>query len=219
MATGQTIKPRGLHAFINLSRLEALGDAVFAFALTLLALDLRLPATETSGLADGLIALAPRLLIFLMAFLTIGNQWDVHQRTMLRVARADGLFVWLNLLALMFVTLLPASADILGRYPVQPLALACFGGNMALLGFASWLMWVHAAQGGHLLVEGTDPELVRLISRLWLMSPIVFALTIPIAYLSVYPVYLLWVLLPVVSYLSIARRLRQYGTEIEQDTP
>lgn len=47
------------HAFVNLHRLEALGDGVFTFALTLLALDLRLPDIGTTGLAAGLIALAP----------------------------------------------------------------------------------------------------------------------------------------------------------------
>lgn len=203
------------HAFVNLNRLEALGDAVFAFALTLLALDLRLPDIGSTPLAQGLVALAPRLAVFLLAFLTIANQWDVHQRTMLRVVRADGLFVWLNLLALMFVTLLPASVDILGRYLTQPLALACFGVNMLLLGLSSWLMWQHASHKRRLIDEQTDASLITMLSRLWLMSPLVFALTIPLSLVSVPLVYFLWVLLPIISYTSIGRRLRHYAKERE----
>src|SRR5512140_3206696 len=89
------------HRFVNMSRLEALGDAIFAFALTLLALDLRLPAIEPSALAQAMLALIPRLVIFVFTFLAIAQEWDVHQRTMMHIAHADGVFVWLYLLSLM----------------------------------------------------------------------------------------------------------------------
>ena len=82
-------KPRRV---VKLSRLEALGDAVFAFALTLLALDLRLPEIAPEGLGQGILTLIPKLLVFVFAFLVIAQEWDVHQRTMLHIARADGLF-------------------------------------------------------------------------------------------------------------------------------
>ncbi len=96
----------------NLSRLEALGDAVFAFALTLLALDIRLPQIASNALAQGLWVLLPKLLVFVFAFLLIAQQWDVHQRTMMHIDHADGLFVWLYLLSLMFVVLMPASREL-----------------------------------------------------------------------------------------------------------
>jgi uncharacterized membrane protein len=214
MPDNQTANPKD-HTFVNLHRLEALGDALFAFALTLLALDLRLPDLGTTGLAESLVALGPRLAIFLLAFLTIANQWDVHQRTMLRVVRADGLFVWLNLLSLMFVTLLPASVDILGRYSTQPLALTCFALNMLLLGLSSWLMWKHASDNRRLVDEQIDASLITMLSRLWLMSPLVFALTIPLSLISVPLVYLVWLLLPIISYTSIGMRLRRYNKASE----
>jgi len=129
---------------VNLSRLETLGDAIFAFALTLLALDIRLPEIEPTALAQGILTLLPKLLVFVFAFLVIAQQWDVHQRTMLHIVRADGIFLWLNILSLTFVVLMPASADILGRYPLQPLALVFFGMNTALLCLASWVMWQYA---------------------------------------------------------------------------
>jgi uncharacterized membrane protein len=110
----------GPHRLVNLSRLEALGDAIFAFALTLLALDLRLPETQPDALAQGISALLPKLLVFVFAFLVIAQEWDVHQRTMMHIVRADGILVWLCILSLMFVVLMPASADILGRFPLQP---------------------------------------------------------------------------------------------------
>jgi hypothetical protein len=68
------------HRFGKLSRLESLGDAIFAFALTLLALDIRLPEIDPAALARGILALLPKLLIFVLAFLVIAQEWDVYQR-------------------------------------------------------------------------------------------------------------------------------------------
>ena len=203
------------HRFFNLSRLEALGDAVFAFALTLLALDIRLPPTEPNALAQGILALLPKLLIFAFAFLVIGHQWDVHQRTLMLIIRVDGVFVWLYLLSLMFVVLMPASADILGRYPLQPLALAFFGANTALLCLASWIMWQYASHAGRLLDDGIEPAIIKLIGRLWLSTPVIIAVTIPLAFVSVYPVYIVWFLLPVLSYANINRVLRHTREDLK----
>jgi uncharacterized membrane protein len=75
-----------------LPRLEILGDAIFAFALTLLALDIRLPEIEPHALAQGVLTLLPKLLVFVFVFLVIAQQWDVHRRTMLHIVRADGIF-------------------------------------------------------------------------------------------------------------------------------
>jgi uncharacterized membrane protein len=200
MARHQKAVVENVHHFINLTRLEALGDAVFAFALTLLALDLRLPVTEPNALAQGILALLPKLLIFVFAFLVIVQQWDVHQRTLVHIAHADGTFVWLNLLSLMFVVLMPASADILGRYPLQPLSLVFFGTNTSLLCLASWFMWHYASHSGKLLDNNIEPHMVKTIARLWLYPPLIIAVTIPLGYFSVYPVYIIWFLLPVISY-------------------
>ncbi len=199
------------HRIVNLSRLEALGDAIFAFALTLLALDLKLPEIEPSALGQGILAMLPKLLIFVFAFLVIAQEWDVHQRTMMHIARADGLFVWLNLLSLMFVVLMPASADILGRYPLQPLALVFFGINTALLCLTSWAMWQYASYRRRLLDEQMPTDAIILIRRLWLFPPIIIALTMPLGFVNVLPVYLIWVLMPIVSYsfsLWAFRRMR-----------
>jgi uncharacterized membrane protein len=191
---------RGPHPAVNLSRLEALGDAIFGFALTLLALDLRLPEVKPDALGQAVLTLLPKLIVFVFAFLVIAQQWDVHQRTMTHVARADGTFVWLYLLSLMFVVLMPTSADMLVRYPLQPLSLLFFGANTALLCLASWTMWRHASQARRLLDDSIDPYMVKLIGRLWLYPPLIIAVTMPLSFVSVYPVYILWILMPVISY-------------------
>ncbi|MGE5073638.1 MAG: TMEM175 family protein [Anaerolineae bacterium] len=198
----------------SLARLETLGDAIFGFSLTLLALDLRLPDVSPNALAQGMLSMLPRLLIFMFTFLVVAQQWDVHQRTVSHITHADSLLVWLYLLSLMFVVLMPASSDILARYPLQPLSLAFFGANTALLCLASWGMWRHASHNMRLLDGSMRPELVRLIDRLWLYPAVLIVLTMPLGFVSVYPVYVLWFLMPVISYsysTVLARRKRQRG--------
>ncbi len=200
MSTRRRLSSETQRPLVNLSRLETLGDAIFAFSLTLLALDLRLPDVAPSALTPGILALLPRLLIFVFAFLVIAQEWDVHQRTVLHIVRADGTYVWLYLLSLMFVVLMPASADILGRYPLQPPSLVFFGANTALLCVASWAMWQYASHRGRLIDPQLDERTVRLIASLWLYPPLVIVITIPLGFVSVYPVYAIWILMPVVSY-------------------
>ncbi len=195
---------------ITLTRLEALGDAIFAFALTLLALDIRLPDIESSGLARGIIMLLPKLLVFVFAFLLIAQEWDVHQRTMIHIVRTDGIFVWLYLLSLMCVVLMPVSANVLGRFPLQPLAIVFFGINMALLCMASWIMWQYASHKGNLLDESIEPYLIRLLSRLWLYPPMIIIITIPLSFICVYPVYIIWFLMPIISYSYSTWAFRRY---------
>jgi uncharacterized membrane protein len=214
MPTRKEYADRKTSPIVNLSRLEALGDAVFAFALTLLALDLRLPEINVNALPQGILALLPKLLIFVFAFLLIAQQWDVHQRTMLHIARADSIFVWLYLISLMFVVLMPASADILGRFPLQPISLAFFGINTALLSLASWMMWHYASSNrGRLLDQDIKPYIVKMISRLWLYPPIIILVTVPLALLNVYLVYGIWFLMPVVSYSYSTWAFRKFGKE------
>lgn len=210
MPTHSKITPPRSYGLVDLPRLKSLADAVFAFSLTLLALDLRLPAVAPDALAQGLLSIFPKLLIFVFTFLVIAQEWDVHQRTMLHVERADSPFVWLCLLALMFVVLMPASADVLGRYPLQPLALVLFGINTALLCLASWAMWRYAAGRGRLLSLDMDPYVVRLIGRLWLYPPLVIVATMPLGFVNVFPVYAIWLLMPFVSYGYSVWAFRRY---------
>ena len=188
------------HRVVNLSRLEALGDAIFAFALTLLAMDIRVPVIEPNALAQGILSLLPKLLVFVFSFLAIAQAWYNHQRTMMHIVRSDRTFLWLYLLSLMFVVLMPASADILGRYPLQPLSLVFFGINTALLCLASWIMWQYASHPGKLLDDDIEPAGVKLIARLWLYTPLIIVVTMRLVFVCVYPVYVAWLLMPLIFY-------------------
>src|SRR5215831_18223330 len=119
---------------VDLVRLNALSDGVFAIALTLLVLDIRVPDNTLAGdLSTVLVGLAPKLVIYLISFIVIGGAWGSHQRMLSQIKRGDGLLVWFNLLSLLFVTLVPASAVLLGRFPGELIAIACFAADVILI--------------------------------------------------------------------------------------
>lgn len=103
---------------VEMGRLKSLSDGIFAVALTLLVLDIRIPADALiCDLPTKLVELSPKALIYLISFVVIGGAWGSHQRMIGQLERGDGLLVWFNLFSLLFVTLVPASAALLGQSP------------------------------------------------------------------------------------------------------
>src|SRR5258707_4299341 len=104
----------------NLSRLAALSDGIFAVAMTLLVLDLRVPLSSAiqseQALWDTLVQLAPRFLTYLMSFLTLGIFWVGQQTQLNHFARSNRNLAWIHLTFLLGVTLLPFSTALLADF-------------------------------------------------------------------------------------------------------
>jgi uncharacterized membrane protein len=101
----------------SVERLAALSDGVFAVAMTLLVLDLRAPAADAvhseADLWHALIALAPRLLVYLMTFLTLGIFWVGQQTQLNYLERGSRELSWTYLGFLFCVTLTPFSTSLI----------------------------------------------------------------------------------------------------------
>jgi uncharacterized membrane protein len=179
-------------SLVELNRLNNLSDGVFAFALTLLAIDIRLPEGLPIGdLPNNLLKLAPKFMVYLISFLVIGGAWGAHQRMLKQIKRGDGVLVWFNLFCLLFVALLPASAALLGRYPTASLAITCFALDVALIQLATLWLWRHAGRQD-LINPKLDPRVVKSIGRRLTLSTVIFALSIPLALWNIWITYLLW---------------------------
>jgi Endosomal/lysosomal potassium channel TMEM175 len=122
----------------SVERLAALSDGIFAVAMTLLVLDLRLPATEAihgeHDLWRALVALAPRLLVYMMSFLTLGIFWVGQQTQLSHLARSDRSLTWIHILFLFGVSLTPFSTMLLGEHTGLRIALLVYWANILLLG-------------------------------------------------------------------------------------
>ena len=136
----------------NLDRLAALSDGVFGVALTLLVLDLRVPAAQSvhgeHDLWRALVSLAPRLLPYLMTFMTVGIFWVGQQAQLNLFQRADRTLTWLHIGFLFVVTLTPFSTALLAEFLAYRSALAVYWLNIFLLGGALYASWVYARNAG-----------------------------------------------------------------------
>jgi uncharacterized membrane protein len=88
----------------SVERLAALSDGLFAVAMTLLVLDLKVPASHAietdQALLTALAELAPRLVVYLMSFLTLGIFWVGQQTQLSHFARGDRHLTWIHLIFL-----------------------------------------------------------------------------------------------------------------------
>lgn len=132
----------------SVERLAALSDGIFAVAMTLLVLDLKVPATEAvhdeRRLAFALLAIAPRLLMFLMSFITLGIFWVGQQTQLNYLERSDRALSWIHLAFLALVCMIPFSTALLAEFIHYRLALLLYWINILLLGTMLYLTWTCA---------------------------------------------------------------------------
>ncbi|MEB0059964.1 MULTISPECIES: TMEM175 family protein [unclassified Variovorax] len=127
------------------NRLEALTDGIFAVAMTLLVLDLRIPdeigsPTDEASLVHALLALTPKLIPYLLSFYLLGVSWLslIKVRSRSEVVGA-GYARWC-LLYLLFVTLLPFSTVVMGRFTAYAAATALYAANIGLVAATGFLL-------------------------------------------------------------------------------
>ncbi len=129
-------------------RIAAISDGVFAVALTLLILDVRLPDGSRENLMASLVAIAPRLGIFALSFAIVSYYWILHHLIFGSLRGVKLGLMWANMLFLFTVVVLPFSTGVLGRYLLDAPALALYGVNLAACTatlFAAW--WVAERSG------------------------------------------------------------------------
>ena len=182
--------------YVNLERLTFLVDGVFAITMTLLVLELRLPETRTASLSQSLLALVPRLYIYFIAFYSIANHWIVHQRMFRHITNADSKMLWLTILGLLFITLIPASTAIVGRYPTEKLAAACFSANSFLQGMTVWIFWAYVSKNFKNFAADSDPRMLEITSQVWFVITIGWLVSILLSFVNVYLTYASWILWP-----------------------
>lgn len=123
----------------NPKRLEALSDGVFAIAMTLLVLDLRVPLRDEIHseleLFHSFLALAPRLLSYLLGMITLGIYWTGNATLLGLIDRSERNFTWITIFFLLTISLIPFSTAFLGEFIDFKFAVGIYGLNLVLLGW------------------------------------------------------------------------------------
>jgi uncharacterized membrane protein len=145
---------------VKSARIEAFSDGVFAIAITLLVLDLKLPGT--GSLTHQLLAAWPRYLAYVVSFLTIGIMWMNHHTIFGHVTRVDRPLLALNLLLLMGVVAIPFPTSLVAEHlhgAGGPTATVTYGLVMIAISAAFAGIWVyvvtHASRLGAALPRQT----------------------------------------------------------------
>jgi uncharacterized membrane protein len=155
----------------SVERLAALSDGIFGVAMTLLLLELHVPA-KVPGMNEGdlrnaLVRLAPELLVYLMSFLTLGIFWVGQQTQLNHLERSERHLTWIHLAFLFLVTLMPFSTRLLTEFITYRTALIAYWANIFLLGALLYLSWGRATRAG-LVKSDTPPKVVNAIfRRIW----------------------------------------------------
>ena len=170
-------------------RLAALSDGVFAVAMTLLALDLRAPAVEAihseHDLGRALLVLSPRLLMYMMSFLTLGIFWVGQQTQLNHLDRSSRSLTWIHLAFLFVVTTVPFTTALLAEFTRYRTALLVYWLNIFLLGATLYWSWVCAIGSG--LVKQDVPALVSdAIKRRIVVAQSLYALGALLCFFSSY---------------------------------
>jgi uncharacterized membrane protein len=152
----------------SVERLAALSDGIFGVAMTLLLLELHVPAKDLirseGDLRHALAALAPQLLVYLMSFLTLGIFWVGQQTQLNHLEHSERHLTWIHLAFLFLVTLMPFSTRLLTEFITYRTALIAYWANILLLGAMLYLSWGRATRAG-LLKSDTPPRVVDAICR------------------------------------------------------
>jgi uncharacterized membrane protein len=136
----------------SVERLAALSDGIFGVAMTLLLLDLRVPARELihdeRDLRAALVLLLPQLLVYLMSFMTLGIFWVGQQTQLNNLTKSDRHLTWVHLAFLFPVTILPFSTRLLAEFITYRTALVVYWLNILVLGVLLYAGWVRATRAG-----------------------------------------------------------------------
>lgn len=163
----------------SVERLAALSDGVFAIAMTLLVLDLRVPASESvhqqRDLWRALITMSPRFVMFGMSVMTLGIFWVGQQTQFNHLRRSDRDLSWIHIAFLGFVSLTPFSTALLGEYTRYRAALLVYWINILLLGATLYWSWV-CALGSGLVKEDLSPEISQAVKRRIIVAQSLYAL-------------------------------------------
>jgi uncharacterized membrane protein len=151
------------------ARIEAFSDGVFAIAITLLIIEVHVPAhRHADTLGHELLAAWPSYFGYLTSFLTIGVMWLNHHHVFTLLDRYDHTHMLLNLVLLLLIAFLPFPTAVLARFigtDGAQAAVALYGGTLVLVAMAFFFWWRYASSGRRLIAPHVPQEQVDATTR------------------------------------------------------
>ena len=180
---------------INKARLEQFSDGVFAIAITLLALELKVPILVSESINSSikeLLPLIPNIATFILSFITIAIFWVNHHQLTRHIETVSRRIIWSNMFFLLFVTLIPFATSVVAENPGNALSVLTYSfilfGNS--ISFTGVRFFVHKHEG-----DTSKPF------RRSLVGPILYGLAVILAFVSIKGTYALLLIPPLFYFL------------------
>lgn len=170
---------------LNVNRIQALTDAVFAIVITILSLTLEVPPGENeanlkSFMLDQII---PKLFIFFLGFIIVGAFWvDTHFNHH-HMVKTNIFSIWLNIVFLMFVCLIPFSSGFLANYLYTSISVIIYSVNLILVSLLHLAMLVYSWKK-RFIDEKVDKQLYHNMCWRIILPTIIYTLIIPLSFLK-----------------------------------
>ena len=186
-------------------RLEALSDGIFAFAMTLLVIGLNLPDKTTLVQSNAfalqyILALYSDFFHYVLAFLILGAFWLSQHQQFHSVRVPDKIFIWINLVTLMFVALLPFSTSFSGDFTHASVGAMVFEANLFAIGMGMTCQWWYATNYNHLTESTLKPAYIRRVLMGNLIVPTVSVICFLVALTGSLWSSALYMTLPLIDY-------------------
>ncbi|RPJ61109.1 MAG: DUF1211 domain-containing protein [Acidobacteria bacterium] len=192
---------------LQVERIIFFSDAVFAIAITLLVIEIKIPElhdpVSEKELLTAVFRLLPRFLGFVISFVIIGLYWTRHHFIFNYVVTYTSKLLWLNLFLLLAIALMPFSTGLFGEYSTPrtmhlrtPLIIYVL--NISFVGLMNFLMARYIGNPANGVADTRlDREEVKELKRRAAIVPAVFLLAIPVAFINGYLARYVPLLLPI----------------------
>ena len=178
----------------QLERMILFSDAVFAIAITLLVIEIKIPDIPHEDVTDqallnGLKHLIPKFAGFIISFLLIAMYWTVHHRMFGYVIDYTHKLLWLNLFFLFFIVLMPFATGFYGEYAGQlftkqlKVPMTFYVLNIVGVGIFNYFLWRHISNPVNKVLDPSiDTLVIKMAKARSIIVPCVFLCMLPVAY-------------------------------------
>lgn len=190
-------------------RIENFSDAVFAIAVTIMVLGIRIPDALAFGDDPGALRdFGGLLVIYALSFVVILILWGSHHYLVFTLPQADRGTIWLNNHVLFWITLIPIVARFFGLHPTSPRAAAAYAFVIMMCTLAFAMLRRHAARVSN---NEFHRALHRQVLRKAWIAIALYAAAIPLAFVDIRLAWLLFLVLPGLFFLPVVRRSMEWN--------
>jgi uncharacterized membrane protein len=166
-------------------RLEALGDGIFSIAMTIMVIELALPAVKGNSWNDFLSAMkmiGSDFLCYVISFVVLGIMWYGHRMMFEYIGRTNRYFIFLGVLFYMVVCLVPFSTRMLAHETLKWYAILIYAINLSLCNLSLYAQWTYGINKPSLLERELPNEVRKEARVLFLISPAVYSIAIAFSF-------------------------------------